>query len=315
MELFKTRTIKPESLYLVAVISAVLIWSVSFVATKIAYTTFPPLTLGALRFVLASFILWGILVVKKQFIKPPSKDIGRLMLSGILGITIYFAMENIGVKLTTASNAALIVASYPALTLFLEGIFYRTKISWMKVLGITLAVAGVYLIVQRNQDVGGGDQVLGNLILVGTGIVWAFYNFVTRSVVKKYPMLVVSFYQTVTGTIAFIPLALTEKTQWRAPTLTSFLMLLFLGIFCSVIAFLLYNYGLRKLSSSSAVALMNLVPVFGVLFAVLFLDETINLVQLSGGVIVVVGVMFSAREVIDKSENKTALEKADSSKD
>jgi len=141
------------------------------------------------------------------------------------------------------------------------------------------------------------------MILVATGIVWAFYNFVTRSVVKEYPMLVVSFYQTVAGTIAFIPLALTERVHWQLPTLKPFLMLMFLGIFCSVIAFLLYNYGLRKLCSSSAVTLMNLVPVFGAAFSILFLHEAIAILQLIGGVTVIIGVMLSVRQ---ESERKAA---------
>jgi drug/metabolite transporter (DMT)-like permease len=75
---------------------------------------------------------------------------------------------------------------------------------------------------------------------------------------------------------------------------------LYLGVFCSVIAFLLYNFGLRKLSSSSAMTLMNLVPIFGVLFSVLLLNEVLSINQLIGGVIIILGVVLSMRETSKK---------------
>lgn len=293
----KTEIISNDSSYFLAAILAIIIWSTSFVGTKIAYASFSPLTLGAARFVIATAVLGIFLMVKKEFTKPKLKDIGLISVSGILGITIYFAMENIGVKLTTASNAALIVASYPAITALFELLLYRTKISWVKLLGITTAIVGVYLLVHSNHGDGGKQQLLGNIILIATGIVWAFYNFATRKVVKKHSMLTVSFYQTVAGTVAFIPLALTERASWQIPTLTSFLVLLYLGIFCSVAAFLLYNFGLRKLSPTSAVTLLNLVPVLGVLSSVIFLREVVQINQLIGGAIIVGGVVLSVRQV------------------
>ncbi|QRG69124.1 DMT family transporter [Brevibacillus choshinensis] len=71
---------------------------------------------------------------------------------------------------------------------------------------------------------------------------------------------------------------------------------LYLGIFCSVAAFMLYNYGLRTLSSSTAVALMNLGPIFGVLFSTVFLHEGLRIFDLLGGIIVILGVFLSVRE-------------------
>ncbi|HEX3015859.1 MAG TPA: DMT family transporter [Desulfobacteria bacterium] len=285
-----------EASYLLAVVAAVLIWSTSFAATKIAYTTFAPFTLGVVRCMLATLVLLLVLVVKRQFIIPTPQDLVSLAIGGLFGITLYFALENVGLKLTTASNAALITGAFPALTTLLELIFYHTKISGVKALGIGLAIIGVYQIAEKSAGTPGGQLLLGNLLLIGSGIVWAFYSFSTRSVVKKYPLVVISFYQTLAGTVLFIPLALTERTQWQLPTLASLMAFLFLGIVCSAVAFLLYNYGLRKLSASSAAVLLNLMPVFGVIFSVLILKETIGISQLVGGLIVVAGVMLSVRQ-------------------
>lgn len=282
--------------YLIAVIGAVLFWSISFVATKIAFMAFPPFTLGALRFFLAAFSLGVILVLQKGFTRPSPSDLVRLIVSGLLGITIYFAMENVGVKLATAADAAMIVASYPAITMLLEMAIYRSIFSKVRFLGVAIAIFGVYMIARESSHMGGEHRFLGDIILAATGIIWSFYNFVTRKLVNKYPTILITFYQTLAGALAFLPLAWIERSQWQRPTGSSLLALLYLGLFCSVIAFLLYTYGLKRLTSSSAVSLMNLVPIFGVIFAISFLHEPLSGFQFVGGIIVVAGIMLSVRQ-------------------
>lgn len=281
--------------YLIAVTAAMIIWSTSYVVTKIAYESFPPLTLGALRFVVATVLLGAMIVAKGQFILPGRRDLVTLAVSGILGVTLYFALQNIGVSLTSASSAALIMSSYPAITLLMERIVYGMRVSWRKWLGIILAMLGIGLISGLDLSGGGEYRFRGNLILAATGIVWALYNFSTRKIVNRYPAVTVSFYQMLAGTLAFIPLTFTEMAEWKAPTALPVLMLLYLGVLCSVVGFLCYNYGLRKLSAGTAVSLANLVPVFGVLSSVVVLGESVNPWQLLGGVVVVGGVLLSVK--------------------
>ncbi len=289
--------------YYAASILALFIWSTSFIATKIAYTTFPPLTLGALRFIVAAIVLGIALLIKQEFVKPSFGDLAIMSLSGALGITLYFAMQNIGISLTTASSAAMIVACYPAVTTLLELIIYKVTPSAFKVLGIFIAMAGVFILTFTDSAIdnsGGINQPAGNLILIATGFVWAFYNFTTEKIVNKYPAITVSFYQTIAGTILFLPFTLIERHEWISPTLTSSSALLYLGVFCSVIAFMFYNFGLRKLPSSTSVTMMNLVPIFGVILSVLILHETVTLQQLAGGIIVITGVLLSVKQSISR---------------
>ncbi|MEI2316994.1 DMT family transporter [Bacillus paramobilis] len=297
-----TKIIKnAKSLSMLAAVTAIFLWSTSFVATKIAYNSFTPLTLGATRFLIATIILGIIMKITKQdFKKPSRKDIGYISLSGLLGITIFYSMENIGVKLTTASNAALIVASYPAITVLIDFLFNRKGITLIKGIGIALAVIGVYQITFHSPNQGGSQQLIGSVILILAGVAFTFYTFTTSKCVAKYSLITVSFYQTLAGTLVFIPLSMLERSSWKIPTIDAVITVLYLGIFCSVIAFLLYNYGLRNISSGSAVALLNLVPVFGVIFSVLFLNEVIGIHHLIGGFIVILGVFLSVLETNPK---------------
>lgn len=284
-----------DGIYMISAIAGISLWSTSFVVTKLAYATFPPLTLGACRFAVALAALAVMAALNGGFVRPSRQDALRLAVSGFLGITMYMAMENIGVKMTSASNAAMIIASYPAITLLLERIVYKTTISAVKWLGIALAIVGVYLVSTSGPAREAEGVFWGNVILIGTGIVWTAYSFVTRSVVNKYPAQTISFYQTLAGAAAFLPLALFEIPEWQAPTATTLASLLYLGLFCSVAAYLLYNHSLRRLSAGAAVTLMNLVPVFGVALSVLVLDERLHATQIVGGIIVIVGVFVSIR--------------------
>jgi drug/metabolite transporter (DMT)-like permease len=223
--------------------------------------------------------------------RPAGGDAPRLAAGGLLGVTLYFALENVGVQLATAADAALLVAAYPAITLLLEAAIFRTPVANVRLAGAGVALLGVYLIVGGGLGASGERRLLGDLLLVASGVTWAFYSFVTRTAVRgPYPLPCFVFWQTLTGAVAFLPLAWTERDRWQAPAPGPVLAVVYLGIFCSVVAFLLYARGLRGLDAGGAVALMNLVPFLGLGLAVFVLREPVTVVQVAGGLVVLVGV-------------------------
>ncbi len=287
------------SYYYLASTGAVVLWSASFIATKLAYETFAPIQLAAVRTLFAVILFWFMRKITSNNEQIQKEDRIRIALSGFLGITLYFAIENIGVSMTSSSNSALIVASFPAVTTLLEFFIYHSKPNIKKVLGIILAIIGVAVLTQINVD-GNSKSMLGNIILIGAGIVWAFYNFITRDLTNKYSAITLTYYQMLAGFIFFLPFVIIEGKTWRMPTITSASALIYLSVGCSIVAFLLYNLGLRKLSASISVSLMNLVPVLGLIFSILILHESVSAIQISGGVIVIIGVILSS---IQKGEN------------
>ncbi len=279
--------------YFTSTTIAVLLWSASFIATKIAYQTFEPLMVGFVRFFFATLILLVVRIFTKDMARPEKKDIKIMAISGLLGITIYFAAENIGVKLTTASNASLIVASYPAVTALLEFLVYRIKPRVKTIIGIIFAFIGIGVLTISQSSEKNDYALWGNIILIVAGIVLAFYNFYSRKTADKYTPVTVSYYQILFGTIFFLPLAFLEHGEIGTVSMPSIIALVYLSLDCSVGAFLLYNFGLRKLSASTSISLMNLVPVFGIIFSATLLNENISLRQIIGGVIVIIGVILS----------------------
>jgi drug/metabolite transporter (DMT)-like permease len=284
--------------YYVASLSAIFFWSMSFVATKIAYASFSPLCLGCLRFSIASIILRIMIFREKGKRIPEWRDLAKISLSGFLGITVYFALENVALSMTTASIAAMVVAVYPVITLLLETALRKSRIAPLKLFGICLSLCGMAILtVNRSRSmVASRAPFVGVGLFILAGIAWSLYNLITASVVGKYAPVTISFYQSIIGCVLFVPLAALEGFHVDHLSASSINAALFLGVFCSVLAFLLYNFGLRRISSSTSVAMMNLVTVFGVVFSVVILGERLTLLQLLGGIVIVCGVILTVKE-------------------
>ncbi|MGX2993514.1 DMT family transporter [Streptomyces sp. JNUCC 64] len=280
-----------------AVVAAALVWSSSYAVTKHLLDDVGPLSIGAIRFTLAALLLAALVRMARN--RPPRPDARQrrlLYASGFLGITLYFILENVGVDLSTASDASLIVATYPLMTMLVELVAFRTRIPPLRVTGVLLAAVGAYLIVRNGAEVGGSARWFGDVLLLLGGLAWAVYNVLVKRAGAGQDALTITYYQTLAGAAGFLVAALFEAGEWRMPDAAASSLLVYLAVACSVGGFLLYNYGLRRMASSVAVNILNLVPVFGVLGAVVINGESIRLAQVAGGAVIILGVTLGMVE-------------------
>jgi drug/metabolite transporter (DMT)-like permease len=282
----------PYWLAVSAVVVAALIWSSSFAVTKVTLAEVPPMTLGALRFAIAAVILGVLVHLRRERSLPTPRQKVGIGVAGLLGISAYFALENVGVDLASASDATLIVASYPVITLALELLGGKARFSLVRLSGMVLAIVGVCVVVGTGTgtSAGGGHRLIGDLLLLAGGIAWATYNIVAQRDRSGCSAVVTTYYQTVAGAAGFLLLSLFEAGQWSTPSANSLLRVGFLAVFCSVVAFYAYNFGLKGLPPSTAVNLLNIVPVAGLVWAVVLAGEAPAPVQVVGGVVVILGV-------------------------
>ena len=222
--------------------------------------------------------------IEKQDLKP-------VLLSAILGISVYYALENIALQKTSASDTSLIEAAFPALTALVGLTVYRERPSKRMLAGILISIAGIAVLTEY--DPSESSSLFGNLLLLADGFLWGFYNYETKSISGKYDSFTMTFYQTVIGTIFFLPMMVLEKPMLTSITPSVCLAILYLSAACSVAALLLYNYGLKGIPAANAAIIMNLMPIFGVFFSWLILQETISLRQVFGGIIILIGVSVS----------------------
>jgi drug/metabolite transporter (DMT)-like permease len=280
---------------LLSVIGAVVLWSSSYILTKIGVAGFPAISFAALRFAFAAALLALAALLSRALEPIARKDIPALALGGFLGVTAYFALQNLGQSRTSASEATLLVASFPVITMLLELIAYRKKPGLLKVAGALAAIVGVSLVAGVRPGASMRPEVLGDALLIGSGLAWGLYNLGTKALARRYSPFTVVFWQSLFGAAGLALLSLSEARSWRPPSPSIILCALALAALCSVAAFLLYAAGLRSIEPGTAVALMNLVPVLGLAGAVLFLGERPGPSQILGGALVVLGIMPGIR--------------------
>jgi drug/metabolite transporter (DMT)-like permease len=275
-----------------AILATVLIWGLSFVSSRAVLTRgFPPLSLACLRFAVASLVLLPLRRKIDPGLRIPPGRLLSLALSALFGVTFYFFFETRGIQLTSASNAALIIAAIPVFTVAAEYIFYRNPVSWLQGAGILLSIAGVYLIVQRSQQAG-GQNLRGNLFMLGACLCWVTYILFSRNLQREISGLSLTACQSFAGFLFLLPLALLEHRRWIAGDAVVWLNILYLGLFCSALAYFLYIYALRSLGPVLLSSYVNLIPLVGALGGVALLGEKLSGVQIAGGAVIIAGVFI-----------------------
>lgn len=177
---------------LLALVASTTLFAASYSLTKVALVDLPPFTLGLARFVLAGALLAGWAVATRQPM-PSREDRRRLLGAGLLGVTAYFAVENLALQWANATDAALLVASYPALTALADAAVNRQRTSALGWVGIGLAGLGVVGIVAAVPDASAVTplRLWGDLLLLVPGVLWAFYTFVSRRITTS-PLLTIA---------------------------------------------------------------------------------------------------------------------------
>jgi drug/metabolite transporter (DMT)-like permease len=279
---------------LAALVFTSVVWGLSFLSIKVAVAQIPPTTLALARFVIASVVLMALLRIQEPKTHLKKRDVPRILLAGFVGVTLYFLFENNGIKLTSASAASIIVATIPILTLVAGALVHGERLTRWKIAAAVISFAGVYLVVGANfAALGNADDLWGSLLMLGAAASWVLYCFLSRPLSREYSNLALVTYQSVLATLTLVPLSLLELRQWRPVDLSATLNVVFLGLVCSAMGYVLYVYAQSKLGVAFASLFINFIPVVTVAAGFLVLGERISLYQITGGVLVVASVFLS----------------------
>ena len=288
-----------------AMIICVFIWGFSFVSIKIAVAVFPPMTLGAVRFSMAItllFVIYSLSLKKsgeKNTLNNVKKDLPLLICSGLAGITFYFFGENNGVARVTASEASIIIAAIPVLTMIADWVVSklfvgstRTELGWRHWLGAFVSMAGVVLVAGVSFSLSG--SIKGYFYMGAAALCWVSYGLLTRPLFeRKRPRIYVVFWQNLFGFLGFLPFAFLERSAWTMPSLYVFFHVLFLGLCCSAMGYWLYAHALEVLGMSVAAVFINLIPVVTVIAGFFVLGDRLTVVQWAGATLVIGGVYLT----------------------
>jgi drug/metabolite transporter (DMT)-like permease len=287
-----------NSAYILLTLTA-LFWAGNSVVGRAAREFVPPVALSFWRWVIALLILlpfaWPHL--KKDW--PVLRSRWPIMLLfGCVGIGAFNTLLYSGLQYTTALNAVILHAAQPAMIIIVGMLLFRDPLSRWQFFGVLLSLSGVLMIVSR-----GDIHALltlrlnfGDGLILLAGLLWAIYSVFLRKRPKVHPL---SFLATsmVIGVFVILPFYLHEVSQGRlivsAPQ--SWMMIGYVSLFPSLIAYLFFNRGVELIGSARAGQFINITPAFGALLSIGLLGERLGLHHVIGVILIGGGILLAER--------------------
>ncbi len=219
-----------------------------------------------------------------------------ILFFGTCSTVLYNAIGYVGIKQTTATNAVLFQSVTPALIPLFAFLLFRERIRPRAVAGLVLSSCGVLAIVLRLDFAALGTLGAnpGDLWLLANVALWALYTACLRWAPKGLDpfafMLAVMLAGMLTGLPAYL-IDLGAGGRFEA-TWGSVLGTLYLGLFPSVVCYVMWNRGVAEVGPSRAGVYLHLIPLFGTLMAVALLGEELHLYHLAGIVLILLGIRW-----------------------
>ena len=276
-----------------------IIWSGNFIIARGVYKEIPPISLAFYRWLLASIIIFFIgykkFIAEKTFV---FKHWKYLFWVALMGITLFNTFIYIAGHYTSAINLALIgTTSAPVFAIIISAIFLNERITPLRIAGLLFCIAGILVLLSK------GSIATLLAFRFSAGDVWillsAFVFSIYTVLVKRKPATISPitflFAIFIGGTLLLLPLFIVE-TLVMPPVIwdkSLFGSILYLGIGASVISFFCWNAAIARIGSIRTALFGNLIPIFSTLEAVWLLGETITLVHIISGALVIIGLVLA----------------------
>jgi drug/metabolite transporter (DMT)-like permease len=278
-------------------LAAIVLWGVSFVATKAALRETSPVTLIFTRFALGVAVLILVLRLRRESLIPPRDSWLMLATMGFVGIFLHQMIQAHGLTLTTAVRTGWLIGVTPIWSAVLATIVLGEGFGRRKLLGLFIGLVGALLVVTRGElsaDVLALPSTRGDLLVLASTWTWAIYTILGRDTLKRLGSARATAAAMFAGWAMMIPffVAVAGWHEYRDLSSTSVVAILFLGIGCSGLGYWLWYAALERIDATQVAAFLYLEPLVTLLAAVALLGESVGLSTIVGGVLVLVGVLM-----------------------
>lgn len=257
---------------------AALFWAGNSIIGRAVHAQLPSVGLAFWRWFFAATILlpWSWRFVSKDWIQIRQHWRIMLLLSA-LGVSSYSTLLYKGLQFTTAINALLMQSIIPLTVVILSYVLFQERLTIRQVIGVVISFLGVILIISK------GDWHtliklslnLGDILVLIAAISYAFYTVLLRLRPSIHPLsfLLITFFL---GAVSLLPLYIQEMASGNTMPIekVTFFTLGYVSFFPSILGYLFYNRGIEIVGANRGGLFIHLIPLFGSLMAVAFLDET-----------------------------------------
>ena len=282
-------------------ILSIILWGFSFVWTNdIIQKGIPVFTFLFIRLALAGTLLFTFAKLTGKLQPIAKKDVKYLILMAFFEPFIYFIGETYGIKATnSAVLSAVIIATIPIASLFVEKIFYNVPYTIFKVFGTAITLPGIVMVIMKNGESTSVDHYWGIALLFMAVAGATGYSSVVRKLSGNYNSLTITTYQFVIGAAFFLPFFLGWGLDGVNSTLFSsevMVPLLSLAVLCSCVAFFFWVNAIKDLGMTRTNIFSALIPAVSAVGAAMLGQEEITLMSVIGIAVVTAGVIIAQRQ-------------------
>jgi len=290
--------LKSFTLKYLLIILAVVFWGSSFIATKVALKELSPETIISLRLIIAAVFLFITAILLKKDFSINLKSHSFIFILALIAV-FHLMIQVTGLKYTTASNTGWIIGTAPIFMVILAAIFFREKIGTLKIGGIIIAMFGLLLLIGKG-NITNVDLIKnkGDLLVFASAFTWGVYSMVNKKISLSYSPMMTILYLFIMMAVIIIPFNLNTASVNSVVhlSLNGWISILFLGLFCSGIAYVIWAYSLRDLESAKVGAFLYFEPLVTVFAAWVLLNESITVLMIISGMIITLGVVLVNKE-------------------
>lgn len=275
----------------------IIAWGVSFVSTKVLLEHgLQPTEVYVYRTLLAYMMV--LCVCHKRFFSNSLRDELLFVVCGLCAGSLYFIAENTALEYTLVSNVSLIVTLAPLLTTLLVGAIYKSEKPGKGVLvGSLVALTGVGFVIFNSSfvlDV----KPLGDLLSLAAALSWAVYSLVLRKLNAFYSVMFISRKTFFYGMLTAVPFLFMQSSHTPVLVFMEFDVwsnFLFLGLFCSMLAFIIWAWVNKGLGAIKANNYLYFQPIVTLIASALLLGEKVSIIGYTGCALILLGVWVSDR--------------------
>ncbi len=281
---------------IVALLVVQVVFATLHVVGKVVLAEIPALAFASSRVLIAA-PLFAAMAWQHDRVVPTARDWRALAVLGLLGIFANQVLYLVGLRFTTATNAAILMPSIPVFTVAAAALLGAERLTTRRVAGVALAAVGALILLDPARLELGGHASLGNLLVAGNCLCYAFYLVLLRPMFARLPWRTVVAGSFVTGGAATLLVSLPTliRVDWPEVHGATWLALAYVGVFPTFGTYGLNTWAVRRTSPSVAAAFTTLQPLFTAVLAALFLHERFGWLQAAGLGLIVAGLAVVSR--------------------
>ena len=269
---------------LLLAISVPLLWGVGFVVTKPGMEVFPPMLINGLRWSLSGLILvW--------FFPIPKKYLINIFMVSIISCTLQYSLTFSGLNLIDASSAVLFVQSEVPFGVLIAYFYLKEKPIFKNILGLIIAFVGL-IVLSGSPNLAG--KYIGVILVLCGAFTWSLGQILIKPISEKINGFVLTAWVGIfAGPQLILCSQLIEGNVYKnilEADFNAWLIVLYLGILMNALGYSIWYYVLGRYSINKILPVMLLLPVTGIITAIVLLGERPNINVLIGGIIIIFGV-------------------------